>query len=120
MTPDNALKAKGGYLNPDQYILTKKSIEKDKIQTRALKTELCRLTQYFIIINNASCKLNIYVQGNRYINYLEIIKYLICTKSSHSNSVFCINIEFFYHFPPSRIVKSLPALKSYYSQKRPV
>ena len=61
MTPDNALKAKGGYLNPDQYILTKKSIEKDKIQTRALKTELCRLTQYFIIINNASCKLNIYV-----------------------------------------------------------
>ena len=112
--------SRGGYLNPDQYNLTKKSIEKDKIQTRALKTELCRLTQYFIIINNASCKLNIYVQGNRYINYLEIIKYLICTKSSHSNSVFCINIEFFYHFPPSRIVKSLPALKSYYSQKRPV
>ena len=37
----------------------------------------------------------------------------------HPNSIFCINFEFFYHFPPSRIVKSLLAWKSDYSQKRP-
>jgi hypothetical protein len=58
MTPDNALK--GRVFEPRSVHFEKKSIEKDKIQTRALKTELCRLTQYFIIIINASCKLDIY------------------------------------------------------------
>ena len=55
MTP--IMPSRGGYLNPDQYIMTKKV---DKIQTRALKTEPnYRLTQYFIIIIDVSCKLNI-------------------------------------------------------------
>ena len=61
-----------------------------------------------------------YIKGNKYIIYLEIMKYAIYAKSPHPNSVFCLNLEFFYHFPPSRIVKSQPPLKWYYSKKRPV
>ena len=55
MTPNNALKGRVfelGSVHFDKKV--------DKIQTRALKTEPnYRLTQYFIIIIDVSCKLNI-------------------------------------------------------------
>ena len=34
------------------------------------------------------------------------MKYAIYEKSAQLNSVFCLNLEFFYHFPPSRMVES--------------
>ena len=36
------------------------------------------------------------------------MKYAIYAKSAQPNSVFCMNLEFFYRFPPSRMVESPP------------
>ena len=46
-----------------------------------------------------------HMKSNKYTIYHEIYIY---AKSLHPNSVFCLNLEFFYHFPPSRMVESPP------------
>ena len=46
-----------------------------------------------------------HMKSNKYAIYIEICIY---AKSPHPNSVFCLNLEFFYHFPPCRMVESPP------------
>ena len=46
-----------------------------------------------------------HMKSNKYTIYHENCIY---TKSPHPNSVFCQNLEFFYHFPHFRMVESPP------------
>ena len=49
-----------------------------------------------------SCELQTkYTKGNKCKIYIEIMKYAIYAKSAQLNSVFCLDFEFFHHFPPT-------------------
>ena len=48
------------------------------------------------------------------------MKYAIYAKSAQLNSVFCLDFEFFHHFPPSRFVQRPPAFIWYYGRIWPV
>ena len=45
------------------------------------------------------------MKSNKYTCYHEICNN---AKPPHPNSVFCLDLEFFYNFPPSRMVESPP------------
>ena len=48
------------------------------------------------------------------------MKYVIYAKSAQLNSVFCLDFEFFCHFPTSRFVQRPPAFIWYYGRIWPV
>ena len=54
---------------------------------------------------NTLVKTDPHMKSNKYTIYHEICIY---AKSPHPNSVFCLNLEFFYHLPPFRMVESPP------------
>ena len=66
----------------------------------SLVTEHGNILSYLLIHHQTK-----QMKSNKCTIYHEIYIY---AKSPHPNSVFCLDLEFFYHFPPSRIVESPP------------
>ena len=85
----------------------KKAMEKLSLKSSAIPTELPSLvTDYgnillYLLIHHQTK----HMKSNKYTIYHEICIY---AKSLHPNSVFCLNQEFLYHFPPFRMVESPP------------
>ena len=83
------------------------NLQSSSLKSSAIPTELSSLcTNYgnilsYLLIHHQTK----HMKSNKYTIYYEICIY---AKSPHPNSVFCLNLEFFYHFPPSRMVESLP------------
>ena len=66
-----------------------------------------RNLQHFIILVNVKQQSK-YIKGNFLHDLLGSHEICVYAKSAHPNSVFCLDYEFFHHFQPSRIAKSLP------------
>jgi hypothetical protein len=111
-----------GDLNPDQCILKKKVMEKIKFRLVLYQLSYAAKLQKSAIFHYSyQCELQTkYTKGNRYIIHIEIMKYAIYAKSAQLNSVFCLDFEFFHHFPPSRVVQRPPAFIWYYGCIWPV
>ena len=83
------------------------NLRSSSLKSSAIPTELSGLvTDYgnillYLLIHYQTK----HMKSNKYTIYHENCIY---TKSPHPNSVFCQNLEFFYHFPPSRMVESPP------------
>ena len=85
------------YLNLRSYSLKLSAIP---TELSGLCTDYINILLYLLIHHQTK-----QMKSNKYTIYHEICIY---AKSPHPNSVFCLNLEFFYHFPPSRMVKSPP------------
>ena len=79
------------------------NLRSSSLKSSAIPTELpslvtdCGNILLYLLIHHQTKPM----KSNKYTIYHEICIY---AKSPHPNSVFCLNLEFFYHFPPSRMV----------------
>ena len=84
-----------------------------KYLSRAIPTELSGLV-------TDCCNILLYLLIHHQTKHMKSNKYTICheicvyAKFPYPYSVFCMNLEFFHHFPPSRVVQMLPAFFWYY------
>ena len=83
------------------------NLRSSSLKLSAIPTELFSLITYYgnILLYLLIHHQTKHMKSNKYTIYHEICIY---AKSPHPNSVFCLNLEFFYHFPPSRMVESPP------------
>ena len=95
---------------PGSVYFDKKVMEKIKFRLVLYQLSYAAKLQKSAIFHYSyQCELQTkYTKGNEYIIHIEIMKYAIYAKSAQLNLVFCLNLEFFYHFPPSRMVESPP------------
>ena len=83
------------------------NLRSSSLKSSAIPTELPSLVKdivkilLYLLVHHQTK----HMKSNKYTIYHEICIY---AKSPHPDSVFCLNLEFVYHFPPSRMVESPP------------
>ena len=88
------------------------NLRSSSLKSSAIPTELPSLvTDYgnillYLLIHHQTK----HMKSNKYTFYHKVCIY---AKSPHPNSFFCLNLEFFYQFPPSRMVETPPDQKWY-------
>ena len=83
------------------------NLRSSSLKSSAIPTELPSLVTnhgnilLYLLIHHQTKNM----KSNKYTCYHEICNN---AKSPHPNPVFCLDLEFFYNFPPSRMVESPP------------